>query len=172
MELVPEEWRDLRRFQGYKISNYATVVDWKGNIVQPYLNADGVVCMEVSRYEWSFNGPLWNLMLRAFWLGNILGVEFVYADGNPQNLYVGNLIPMARDSEGRLVDVKWRYDEQGNMVIDRRISGRRVKIVETGQEFDTVRELAEAISGNATSVYAVLRGMQKSHRGFTFESVV
>jgi hypothetical protein len=166
-----EEWISMARFQGYRISTYGNIIDWKGNPVEPYFNDSDVLCVRVSRYEWSFDGPLWMQMLRNFWGGNRLGVEFRYEDRDPTNLHIDNLTPMYRDNDGFLIPVKWRIDSRGNRVIDRRLGTKYVKIVESGDIFPTVRDAAEAIGGVPTQIYAVLRGRAKTHRGFTFELV-
>lgn len=48
--------------------------------------------------------------------------------------------------------------------------GMRVKIIETGEEFDSLTECAEAIGGNPAKIYEVLHGLnhRHSHRGYTF----
>lgn len=51
----------------------------------------------------------------------------------------------------------------------RRQWGKRVRIVETGEVFRTVRDCASYINGDYSSIYAVLRGHRESHRGFTYE---
>jgi len=166
-----EEWVSMVRFQGYMISTYGNVIDWKGNPVDPYFNDRDVLCIKVSRYEWSYDGPLWQQMLRHFWGGNRVGIEFRYEDNDPTNLHIDNLTPMYREDDGILRPVKWRIDAAGNRVIDRRLGSQSVKIRETGDVFPTVREAAEAIGGVPTQIYAVLRGRAKTHRGFTFELV-
>jgi hypothetical protein len=47
--------------------------------------------------------------------------------------------------------------------------GKKVRIVETGEVFRTVRDCASYINGDYSSIYAVLRGHRDSHRGFTYE---
>ncbi len=166
-----EEWVSMARFQGYHISTFGNIVDWKGHSVEPYFNDENVLCVFVSRYEWSFDGPLWMQMLRNFWGGNRIGIEFRYEDGDATNLHLHNLTPMHRDEDGYLQPVKWRIDSKGNRVIDRRLGTKYVMVKETGDIFPTVRDAAEAIGGVPTQIYAVLRGRAKSHRGFTFELV-
>lgn len=46
--------------------------------------------------------------------------------------------------------------------------GRRVMILETGEVFRTVRDLANYIHGDFATIYACLRGERRSHRGLTF----
>lgn len=166
-----ESWVTMPRFQGFMISTFGNVKDFRGDDVEPYFNADGELCISLERYEWSYNGHLWKQMLRHFWHGNREGVEFRYEDGDETNLHINNLTPMYRNENGELEALKWRIDDHGNRVIDRRLGTKMVRIVETGDTYNTVKEVAEAIGGNATSVYSVLRGRAKSHRGFTFVMV-
>lgn len=166
-----EMWRPMARFQGYQISSYGNVLDHHGEAVEPYFNDQDILCVKVSRYEWSYDGPIWQLMLRNWWQGNRANIEFKYVDGDTTNLDIDNLLPMHRDKNGFLNRTQWRIDDHGERVIDRRLSRLKVRIIETGNEFDTVRELADAIGGVPTQVYAVLRGRAKSHRGYTFETV-
>lgn len=51
----------------------------------------------------------------------------------------------------------------------RNIKGfRKVKIVETGEVYNTVSDLVEAIGGDRTCVSKVLRGKRAHHLGYTF----
>ena len=49
--------------------------------------------------------------------------------------------------------------------------GRPVRIVETGEEFDSITECEKAIDGNNRHISDCLSGRQKTHRGYTFEYV-
>lgn len=46
---------------------------------------------------------------------------------------------------------------------------RRVRIVETGDIFRTVRDCARYLKTQPSSIYKVLRGERDSHLGYTFE---
>lgn len=49
--------------------------------------------------------------------------------------------------------------------------GRKVRIVETGEEFDSVKECAIAIDGNDRCICDCLNGVQYTHRNYHFEDV-
>ena len=48
---------------------------------------------------------------------------------------------------------------------------KKVRIIETGEVFDSYREAANAIRGNRSCVYLALKGWRKGHKGYTFEYV-
>lgn len=48
---------------------------------------------------------------------------------------------------------------------------RRVRIVETGEEFKSLTECARHINGHVENIYKCLTGRLRKHRGFTFEYV-
>ena len=49
--------------------------------------------------------------------------------------------------------------------------GIRIRIVETGQEFQSIRDCARAIDGDFSAIAEILRGSnhRKTHKGYTFE---
>lgn len=48
-------------------------------------------------------------------------------------------------------------------------NGRPIRIVETGEIFNTLKECEDAINGNGRHINDCLRGRQVTHRGFHFE---
>lgn len=52
---------------------------------------------------------------------------------------------------------------------DHEMWGQRVRVIETGVIYQTVRTCARHIKGDYSTIYACLRGTRKSHLGFTFE---
>lgn len=47
-------------------------------------------------------------------------------------------------------------------------STKRVRIIETGEIFDSAEECAKAIGGNPSGISAVINGRQEKHMGLTF----
>lgn len=48
---------------------------------------------------------------------------------------------------------------------------RKVRIVETGDVYDSLSSCAEAVNGDVTNLCNCLRGTRKTHRGYHFEYV-
>lgn len=95
------------------------------------------------------------LGVNAHWLGEVVrnnrglrtchGYHVVVADGN-QDLYFD------------------RTEYRGR-------PGTQVKIVETGEMFDSITECAEHINGSAGTIHQVLSGHRNTHKGYRFEHV-
>ena len=49
--------------------------------------------------------------------------------------------------------------------------GKQIRIVETGEVFNNLKECEEAINGNNRHINDCLRGRQRTHRGYHFEYV-
>lgn len=49
--------------------------------------------------------------------------------------------------------------------------GKPIRIIETGEEFNSITECEKAINGNNRHICDCLSGRQKTHRGFHFEYI-
>ena len=88
------------------------------------------------------------------------GEQIVHVNGDPTNSAVNNLYLRKRD-----VPLSRRLN------VDREDWGRRVRVVDTGEVFMSVRACADYIRGDYSTIYRCLRGQRKTHRGYTFEYV-
>lgn len=170
-----EAWRGVKDFPGYWISSRGIVRyrqsqadEWE--VIEPYKGKDGDPWIRFNYYYQEFDGPLYFLMLRNFFEGNSLFVSFAYHDGDHWNLDLDNIYPVTRDENGIGTPIRFRVGANGTRRLDRRMK-RRVRIVETGEIFNNVSELATHIEGQSNGVYLVLRGKLGSHKGLTFEWV-
>lgn len=113
-----------------------------------------------------FRGHIWQMMYATFWReGWGIGVTVAYRDGDPRNLSMFNLT--FTDSDG--TPLIYRLDEQSGIWHRKRRNARSVKIVETGEVFDSVKELATHLNGSTNIIYMCLRGVQQTHKGYHFE---
>jgi len=163
---VEEVFRGVRHFPGYRVTSYGRVLDPSGEMVMPFIRAEtGEPCVSLEYYEYSFNGPIWFLMLNAFYgLVDVRTVSPLYRDDDPTNLDIYNL--RWEDAEG--IPILFRRDEHGDWKRYRK-QGRKVRLVETGEVFDNARECSESYNLNLNALYMCLRGTQKSHLGYHFE---
>lgn len=81
-----------------------------------------------------------------------LGLTFEYADKNSVN---------CRNS----------HAEKASMIANRKPYKTRVRIVETGEVFDSIRECARSINGDQPTITACLKGRHKTHHGYHYEYV-
>ena len=49
--------------------------------------------------------------------------------------------------------------------------GVKIRIVETGEVFDSITDCAEHINGSTGTIHHVLNGYRKTHKGYRFERV-
>lgn len=170
---VNEVWQRVPRFPQFQINNYGDIQDEEGYLLErsyPGINGDEVDVHLIS-FERSFRGPVWFLMLNAFFEGNLNGVQFRYIDGDPVNLHLDNLIPIYEHPREGWIPIAWEENLDGKRVLDRRKKLNRVQIIETGEVFNSVSECAFAIKGISTSIYSCLRGTAKKHKGYTFRLI-
>ncbi|QGZ17277.1 HNH endonuclease [Arthrobacter phage Giantsbane] len=160
-----ESWVVMSDFPNYMVSNHGRVINTQYNRqLTPRPNDKGylrvTLCHEGKCREFYIH------KLVAFCFFNFpLEDQVIHYDGDTTNNSVSNLylrkrvrqITSARPLEGSETEEF------------RRQWGKRVRIVETGEVFRTVRDCASYINGDYSSIYAVLRGHRDSHRGFTYE---
>jgi len=164
----PEIWRPIRHFPNMSVSSYGRVFnsDTQDYVKTAIDRKTHDVWVAFEYYDWAFHGPVWRLMLVAFYNAvdfTLLSPDFV--DGDPRNLNVFNLRWNLSDG----TPVIFRREDTGDWKRLRRMA-RRVQIIETGEIYDSVRACAQAISGDANAIYICLRGdgRSRTHHGFTF----
>lgn len=90
-----------------------------------------------------------------------------HKDGNKRNNHISNL-----EWNTLSENVKHAYDNGLKKRPDNAGSPkRRVRIVETGEEFDSVGSCARAINGNQAHIFNCLSGRYHTHKGYHFEAI-
>ncbi len=160
-----EDWVVVAEYPNYAVSNQGRVLNTQYNrLLTPRPNDKGyhrvTLCNQGTCREFYVH------KLVAFCFFNFpLEDQVVHYDGDMANNSVRNLYLRKRV----------RQDTSARPLVDteteefRRQWGKRVRIVETGEVFRTVRDCASYINGDYSSIYAVLRGHRDSHRGYTYE---
>lgn len=109
-----------------------------------------------------------HLVFQAFFGGFPAGAQIYHANGDKTNNTPENLRMRRRERVIPRRSMPEYADEYGG----NRHWGRRVRIVETREEFATVRDCANYIRGDYSTIYKCLEGLgRRSHRGYTFEYV-
>lgn len=166
---VEEEFRSVAGYPGFIVSNLGRVIDNTTGLEVPRkrdrVTRDVIVTFSYSAY--TFNGPVWLLMLRAFYnLSDFTDVIVDYRDGDPTNLDCFNLAWSFTDGK----PILFRLETSGDW---KRIThhGRRVEVNETGRIYENVREMSESLGLDMNAVYMVMRGERKKHHGYSFRYV-
>lgn len=155
--MTEEVWAAVDDFPDYAVSTHGRVINLRTNkTLKARPNFYGYTHVALRRDGRSFEVYVHHLVAKAFITGYREGVQIRHEEDNGDN-HVNNL--------------RFRRGARMGTVNKRpaRAVSRRVKIIETGDIFLTVENLARYIEGDASSVYRVLRGERVSHKGLTFE---
>lgn len=157
---MEEIWAEVEGFPGYVVSNTGKVFSNLTNKHLEYrISADSaprvILSFKGERKEWYVH----HLVARAFFGRYHHGVHITHVNGDKRDNHVANLRVRRRIRDLELEMARPK----------KRKWGRRIRVVETDEVFRTVRECADAIGGDYSSIYSCLRGEQKHHKGLTFE---
>lgn len=166
MNVFEEEyWLPCHNFPMHKISSFGRIFDIEFDEIVPQTYSRGEVRTILKYGPDEFRGAVWQMMYATFWkAGWGIGVDVVYRDDDPKNLSIFNLL---FEKEGK--PLIYVLDSVSGIWRRKRNAARRVRIVETGEEFDSVQEVAKHVGGYSNTIYMCLRGSQDSSKGLHYE---
>ena len=155
-----ELWKEWPQDPRIKVSNKGNVVSYKRGVCYPYKvghTHDGYQRVKASRQP-----QLVHRMVADTWIPN------------PNNYREVNHINGNKD-DNRVENLEWTTRSQ-NMHHAWRTGltkGRStpIRIVETGETFESISECARRIGGDLSNISHCLAGRQSTHRGYHFEYV-
>lgn len=155
-----EVWKIIEEFPNYSVSNLGNVKNRKtGLILKPQDNGRGYLQLKLGpgqKYK-----RIHQLVIDAFLGGLPEGLEPNHKDGNKRNNTPEN----------------FEFLTHKNNVIHAYATGlkktRKIRIIETGEEFQSIAECARFINGSVQPIYHILHntGRAHRHRGYSFEYV-
>lgn len=158
-----EDWRVIPDFPNYAVSDTGLVKNLKtGRILRPGVHRQGYLLVWLSDHGLRYGKSIHRLVTEAF-IPNPDGKSQVnHKDGNKTNNHVDNL--------------EWSTGSENTLHAYRTglFGGRPrvpVRIVETGEIFESIRECAIAINGSSGDICSCLHGEIESYRGLHFEMV-
>ena len=163
-----ERWRPIEDFKNYEVSSYGRVRNVKtGRILKQNLNEHGYYQIMLYHNRKYKTLRVHRLVAHAFC--NTYGLDTScmdvnHIDGNKTNNRSDNLEWCTR-SENIIHGMRTGLISTNNF-------GKelvRVRIIETGEVFDSVRECARYLKCPSTSISACLNGRQNRCRGYHFE---
>lgn len=167
-----EEWSKIDGYPWYEVSTHGRVKSLRRNVImKPYYNdVTGYADVKLWDGKKHKTRTIHRIVAETFMdFDNHRGLEVNHIDGNKHNNRLDNLEWCTRSENARhaietglftpykLPPYSW--------------NGKRVRIIETGEEFDTITECANHIGGHKTAVSACLKGRVKSHLGYHFEEI-
>lgn len=163
---MSETWVEVEGYPTYAVSNLGQVMNvHTGQILSPRPNDRGYLRVRLADDEHRLREfYIHKLVGRAFWNFSMTD-QTIHYDGNVQNNNATNLRLKKRVRQVMATTPL----KEGSEKEYKRQWGQRIRIIETEQVFRTVRDCADYINGDYSSIYACLRGDRKSHRGLSFE---
>lgn len=162
-----ERWIRSRLYPRYEVSNEGRVRGLKHNkILNPYGDGRGYLKVDLYNGSECTSASVHRLVADTFLDRPHERLEVNHIDGNKHNNSVDNLEWCTRSA-----NLQHAYDLGLKKPPSYRPRQRKVRIVETGEEFDTLGKCARHINGCVCHIASCLNGQRKRHKGYHFEAV-
>lgn len=162
-----EIWLPVKGYPKYEVSSTGYV---KSNITNKILRPGntGTGYQQVVLCDEDGHHPKYvhDIVADTFYDGDHSGLDVNHIDGDKTNNFIGNLEWCTR-SENIVHAFKTGLKKPSGPH-----KQRKVRVIETGEIFDSASECARSINGDRTHVMDCLKGRLNTHRGYHFEEVV
>ena len=168
---------DLNGYEAkYKITSDGRVYsEYLGDFIKPFYSKGGYVRVKLNYGDRSKKYMVHRLVAMAFIPNPDNKPEVNHIDGDKHNNNAENLEWVTRSENIR------HAFSTGLMKPSRSMLGRKnpnagrhgkpIRIIETGEEFNSITECEKAINGNNRHICDCLAGRQKTHKGYHFEYI-
>ncbi len=161
-----EYWMRCHHFPNYKISSLGRIQDTEFDEMVTLANVRSEPRANLKYGPDEFKGFVWQMMYATFWrAGWGIDVTISYRDGDSKNTSIFNLL-FSKDGKPLLYQLN---SVSGFWEKRRGSSAGRVRVVETGEIFDSVADVARAVGGYPNAIYMCLRGAQMTAKGLHYE---
>lgn len=156
-----EKWLPINKFPNYEVSDSGFARNAStGRILRPGKNPKGYSIVSLYHDGVQCTKKVHRLVADAFYGETNNGLEINHIDGNKSNNSISNL---ERCTGSR--NIQHAYDSG----LRKPPRMKKVRVVETGQVFDSMSDCARAINGTVSGIYDCEIGKQVTHRGYHFE---
>ena len=165
-----EIWLPIEDYPNYEISSQGNVRNCRtGQKMQPWIPPNGYPTVKLRNVNGRRNHYVHRLVADTFYDGDHSGYEVNHIDGHKDNNFIGNLEWCTHSENTRHAIQNGLFTP--HQLPPRPNDGTKVRIVETGETFNSLTECAEYIGGFKTAISACLLGKVKTHRGYHFEKI-
>jgi hypothetical protein len=159
---VEEVWIPLEGYPNYAVSNFGDVKNVRSDqILRHRPDGKGYLRVSLSNEGVVRDHYIHHLVAKCFFGRYEDGEQINWVNGDITDNFVGNL-RLRKAARQAILDMAPPRE-------DARAWGKRVRVLETGAIYRTVRDCARHIRGDHSTIYACLRGERKTHRGYSFE---
>lgn len=158
-----EQWRQIKECPDYDVSEDGKIKNRKtGRIMKTQVNERGYehVCLRVNKRQ--VDKKVHRLVADSFYDGDHSGLDVNHIDGNKLNNHISNLEFCTRQT-----NIRHAFDS-GLKRPSRMI---KVRVIETGKEYESIRECARSIGVDQSMICQYLAGTLRSVNGYHFEKV-
>lgn len=164
-----EEWAPIPEFEGYyEASDVGRIKNaWTGKVIKQGTNRKGYKTVSLKVLDQKCTREVHRLVASAFIDGDHVGMDVHHKDSNKTNNRLSNLEYCTRKENIRhaIKDGVMKPNNFGNKPI-------KVKCVETGEVYDSIRECGKALGISQSTIVSYLKGKVKTTcKGYTFEKV-
>lgn len=159
-----EFWLEIEEAPRYAVSSWGRVKNViTGRVLRPGLVGAGYLNVIIAANDGErLSRKVHRLVAKAFYEEVEPSLEVNHIDGDKLNNAVWNLEWATRSQ-----NIRHAYREK----LFRNRQGGLIRVLETGQLFETLDECAEALGYHRSSIGLCLKGLRRSIGGYTFERV-
>ena len=155
-----EDWIQIKEFPKYEVSNLGNIRNRQRNTpVTTKKKKNGYPHVGLYKNGKRINKYVHRLVAENFCNNGDKTLEVNHIDGNKQNNSANNL-EWCTKSYNAL-----HAFQNGLRIAPISPNAKKVKIEETGDVYNSIRECVRSINGDRKSVYDCLRGHQQTHKG-------
>ena len=164
-------------FPNYTISSNGYILNSNGDRKATHRGSDGYEKVVLYNDGVGVHKRVHRLVAETFIPNPDNKLQVNHIDGDKYNNAVENLEWVTRSENMThayrtgLVKPHPTYGMLGHKNPNGGRNGRRVRIIETGEEFDSVKDCALSINGNDRAICDCINGKQRTHRNYHFEPI-
>lgn len=164
-----ERWLNINEFPNYDVSSDGRVRNNRtGRILKPGITVYGYEIVVLSNEYGRKTKSVHRLVADAFYDGNHDDYVVDHVDGNKRNNFIGNL-EFCTSGENNLRAYRTGLKKPVRAI--NQPSNRKVRVVETGEEYYSVKECARCIGANHRHISDCLNGKLSKHHGYHYEEI-